>query len=87
MPAGGGAALQITSIGGADSPAWSPDGTAIAFDRGSGIWVVPAGGGTAIQLTEGPDSQPAWSPDGALVASTPARTPWRGTAGMRRAPP
>jgi Tol biopolymer transport system component len=34
------------------------------------IWKVPAAGGEAIQLTEGPSYhfEPAWSPDGALIA-------------------
>jgi Tol biopolymer transport system component len=48
----------------------------IAFDRDSeetqlgDIWVVPATGGVARQLTSHPgnDVCPAWSPDGAKVA-------------------
>jgi Tol biopolymer transport system component/DNA-binding winged helix-turn-helix (wHTH) protein len=50
-------------------PAWSPDGSVIAFHshgRG-GIWVMPARGGVARQLvTEG--SNPSWSADGKRIA-------------------
>ena len=56
------------------SPTWSPDGTKIAFsrhraDEGSDIWVIPADGGDAIQLTNDTayDSNPAWSPDGSRI--------------------
>ncbi len=60
----------VTSDGGHNvQPAWSPDGRFIAFhsDRRGGIWVIPARGGIARQLTsEG--SHPAWSPDGTMLA-------------------
>jgi len=51
-------------------PAWSPDGESIAFAYQGRIWVVPAEGGTARQVTSGPGyhSQPSWSPDGGQLA-------------------
>jgi TolB protein len=59
------------------APAWSPDGTRIAFtsDRAGGapeIWVVRADGGGLRRLTRTAptvtDTTPAWSPDGRLIA-------------------
>ncbi len=72
----------ITAQADDQMPAWSPDGTRIAFvsDRGpdpdrapdSNIWVVEAKpGSTPRQLTtfKGPDGgRPAWSPDGRWIA-------------------
>ncbi len=56
-------------------PAWSPDGTRIAYiSDASGeeeIYVVPQGGGEAEQLTERGRAMryhPVWSPDGERIA-------------------
>ncbi|MEP7341176.1 MAG: winged helix-turn-helix domain-containing protein [Acidobacteriota bacterium] len=65
----GGRELQLTSDGGENlQPAWSPDGKQVVYhsrQRG-GLWVIPALGGLARQLTEF-GSSPAWSPDGASI--------------------
>ncbi len=57
------------------APAWSPDGSRIAFDRccgggGADIWVVNVDGSGEIDLTTGPDDEtdPSWSPDGTRIA-------------------
>jgi len=48
QPVGGGTRRQITSEpGGNRVPAWSPDGSAIAYFRRDGIWVVPVTRGNA----------------------------------------
>ncbi|NHZ73566.1 MAG: prolyl oligopeptidase family serine peptidase, partial [Nitrospirae bacterium] len=78
---------QITSGDFDDSaPAWSPDGTRIAFtsnrtenpdaNYNTDIWVVSANntdkGASLTQVTTnpGPDASPSWSRDGKLIAHT-----------------
>jgi dipeptidyl aminopeptidase/acylaminoacyl peptidase/CubicO group peptidase (beta-lactamase class C family) len=56
------------------SPAWSPDGTRVAFLRGGDgpaqLWLLPADGGEPDQVTSLPlgAGAPAWSPDGTQIA-------------------
>jgi Tol biopolymer transport system component len=53
-------------------PAWSPDGSQIAFVRLGDIWLMNADGSGGRSLTSTPGSvfetNPAWSPDGSALA-------------------
>ena len=83
----GGAATRITfPTGGNADPAFSPDGTRIAYvansigvDGGSDpeIWAVNADGSSQTRLTDNafPDTQPAWSPLGNKIAFVSERRP------------
>lgn len=84
VTADGSAGRSLTRPSGAGAdywPAWSPDGSTIAFTRataseqGDGdvaIWTVPAAGGEPRRLV--PDAEdPAWSPDGRLLAFATTR--------------
>ena len=63
-----------------DGPAWSPDGSLLAFtsarhaerdeDEASDVWVIPADGGEARRVTDtaGPVGRPSFSPDGRVIA-------------------
>ena len=71
----GGPATRILSDGyDAHAPAWSPDGTRLAFQayyRDTwNIWTMKADGSDLRQVTSGPfdDREPHWSPDSARLA-------------------
>jgi dipeptidyl aminopeptidase/acylaminoacyl peptidase len=76
----GGEPQQLTHADVASrAPAWSPDGTQLAFSRNrdgaadynlSDIWIADAGGNQARALTQsiGRATSPTWSPDGTLIA-------------------
>src|SRR5262249_21137928 len=67
---------QTLTDGGAThvQPAWSPDGTRIAYDANPDgfyhLFVMDADGSNQTQLTSSSwnDVQPAWSPDGTHIA-------------------
>ena len=67
-PSGAGQAALTSGKG----PAWSPDGTKIAFSGGGGsIHSINADGTGETTLANGgtgTDSEPAWSPDGSRIA-------------------
>ena len=74
LPTGQDWALEVGTLA-ATAPAYSPDGTRIAFEARSpgsatsDVFVVPAAGGVPTRLTDdlSDDAGPAWSPDGATV--------------------
>ena len=72
VPALGGAASKLVDNG--YFPAWSPDGTQIAFSSERAgkwdLWVVSSEGGSPKRLTDDSeiDYQAAWSPDGKWIA-------------------
>ena len=51
-------------------PAWSPDGSAIAFQRDDGIFVATGPGSDRSVASIANPGPPAWSPDGATIAYT-----------------
>lgn len=62
-------------------PAWSPDGSKIAYvsnrpDPFQDVWVMDADGGNRTRLTthDGFDAFPEWSPDGSRIAFTSDRS-------------
>jgi Cdc6-like AAA superfamily ATPase len=74
----GGSARRVTNLNGMgySHPAWSPDGTKIAFVGGDGygrtdLFVMDADGSHVIDLTNSPgliEDYPEWSPDGSRIA-------------------
>ena len=67
---------RLTDSGSDYLPAWSPDGTKIAFHRNqtgmSEIWTMNADGSNQTNITNtihsSNDGSPAWSPDGTKIA-------------------
>jgi len=75
--AANGREIQLTTDGQQNfDPAWSPDGKRIAYYSMNrhGIFVMPALGGVAKQVTEF-GSHPAWSPDGRLLVFQASSSP------------
>ncbi len=75
MEADGAGAVNLTRDPDDDAvPAWSPDGSTIAYARGNGpqaeIWLMAADGSNQRKLTTtgGYAYRPTWAPDGARIA-------------------
>lgn len=61
-----GATIATLCLG--NTPAWSPDGKRMAFERGGTIYAIDIDGSHETPLGAG--RWPAWSPDGARIAFT-----------------
>jgi TolB protein len=62
--------LRLTTDPAQDvSPAWSPDGSELAFHTAGGIYIVRANGSGLHRISED-GGQPSWSPDGSRIAFT-----------------
>ena len=75
IAAAGGPPRWVLTDGVDYQPAWSPDGSLLAFGSqkrsdSTDVWVVPVEGGEPRQLTNHPsvDQSPTWSPDGEWIA-------------------
>lgn len=68
----GGVETAVRNGAGGGWPAWSPDGSQLAFAsvRRDGLWVMRADGSGLRRVTRSPtiDLQPTWSPDGRRLA-------------------
>ncbi|MGH2899507.1 MAG: TolB family protein, partial [Solirubrobacteraceae bacterium] len=69
-------------------PAWSPDGSRIAFltnrDADFEIYTMKPDGSDPVRLTTsvGEDAHPSWSPDGSQIAFHSRRTSGPGDSGL-----
>lgn len=65
------APLTSTEFVSEQTPAWSPDGTRIAFRREIDLWAIDPDGTEEANLTpasDAPARNPDWSPDGSRIA-------------------
>ena len=72
VPDAGGTPRRLTTGNADTSPAWSPDGSRIAFVRDGQIHLLATDGGEPERVTDLPlgAGAPVWSPDGARLAFT-----------------
>ena len=60
---------NVTQLANGYVPAWSPDGTKIAFNCGANVCTMNADGSGIVHLTANVLAEsPAWSPDGSRIA-------------------
>jgi hypothetical protein len=71
---------DVSTLWAEAQPAWSRNGTIVfaGYPTGgaSGLFTVPAAGGTPTRLTMAGETSPAWSPDGATIAALRGRDLW-----------
>jgi dipeptidyl aminopeptidase/acylaminoacyl peptidase/CubicO group peptidase (beta-lactamase class C family) len=81
VPTSGGTPRRLTSGQSDTAPAWSPDGSRLAFLRDGQVHVLAADGGEPEPVTELPlgSGAPAWSPDGSRLAFTASVDPADGS--------
>ncbi|HEY0501469.1 MAG TPA: prolyl oligopeptidase family serine peptidase, partial [Kutzneria sp.] len=77
---GGGAARQLTRGVNDIAPAWSPDGTTIAFLRENQLWLLETGEPRQVTTLPLGAGAPRWSPDGTKIAFTAVVGPDESTA-------
>jgi Tol biopolymer transport system component len=71
---GGNVYVEGRRVAQGTSPAWSPDGTRIAFQRGGALFVArPTGENVRRLAVPGPALGPAWRPDGRRIAFSNGR--------------
>ena len=81
VPTAGGTPRRLTAGTSDTAPAWSPDGTRVAFVRDGQVHVLVADGGEPEKVTDLPlgAGAPVWSPDSSRIAFTAAVDPTDGT--------
>ena len=69
-----------------EDPAYSPDGSRIAFARGRDIWIMDVDGSDARKLVGGRTGEfcPSWGPDGDTVAYTRGGDLWTTSVAVPR---
>lgn len=81
VPTAGGTPRRLTTGVADTAPAWSPDGSRLAFLRDGQVHLLASDGAEPEQATTLPGGAgvPVWSPDGARIAFTAAVDPTDGT--------